>query len=94
MVALSARRLVCAATSRIRLLTLLIWPTEATSCSTVAMIALVSSEAWRAMCAERAAWFEICSTDWAISSAAMATLLTLVVASSDAVAAAAARVLL
>ena len=69
-----------------RLLTLLIWPTVAASRSTVLMIDFASPLAWRAISAEVRAWVEICSTDWAISSAAMATLLTFMVASSDAAA--------
>ena len=77
-----------------RLLTLLICPTVAASRSTVPMIDFASPLAWRAMSAEVRAWLEICSTDCAISSAAMATLLTFVVASSDAVAVALACVLL
>ena len=62
-VALSASKLVCAATSWMKWLTLLICPTADARCSTVLMTDLASPEARRALSAEPRAWLEIFSTD-------------------------------
>lgn len=58
--------------------------TDAERLSTASVIAFASLVAWLAIVAEFATRVAICSIDWAISSAAVATIPTFVVACSDA----------
>jgi len=85
-VALSASRLVCAAMLLIRSLTSPISSTDAERLSTASVIAFASPVAWLAIVAELATRAAMCSMDCAISSAAVATIPTFVVACSDAAA--------
>ena len=83
-VALRASRFVCAAMLLMRSLTSPISSTDAERLSTASVIAFASLVAWLAIVAEFATRVAICSIDWAISSAAVATIPTFVVACSDA----------
>ncbi|MGA6945599.1 MAG: hypothetical protein WA699_13455 [Pseudolabrys sp.] len=67
-----------------RSLTSPISSTDAERLSTASVIAFASLVAWLAIVAEFATRVAICSIDWAISSAAVATIPTFVVACSDA----------
>src|SRR4030095_8580277 len=84
------RRFVCAAMLLMRSLTSPISSTDADRLWTASVMALASPVAWLATVAELETRAAMCSIDCAISSAAVATIPTFVVACSDAAAVASA----